>query len=156
MMAHATPERGAEPALSKAERRWQAAALTAGSERAMGITCCPDMARVLLVEDYQGMRKLLCEAAEDAGHAIDCVETMREAEDLLSAGLYDLVICSVVLPDGSGVELAVRAADLGMGTVVISGQPDSLKAMTITGATHLKKPFNVEEFRKLLNDHLGA
>ena len=128
----------------------------AASERATGVTCCPDMARVLVVEEYREVRTLLCEAANDAGHSTDCVETMREAEDLLSAGLYDLVICSVVLPDGSGVELTVKAADLGMGTVLISGQPESLKAMTIAGVTHLKKPFNVEEFRKILDDHLGA
>jgi len=114
------------------------------------------MARVLVVENYRDVLTLLCGAAKDAGHSTDCVETMREAEDLLSAGLYDLVICSVVLPDGSGVELTVKAADLGMNTVLMSGQPDCLKAMTISGVTHLKKPFNVEEFRRILDDHLGA
>ncbi|MBV8892909.1 MAG: response regulator [Acidobacteria bacterium] len=113
------------------------------------------MSRLLLVENSDIVRRLLCEAAEEAGHTADSVETIRAAEDLLSASLYDLVLCNMVLPDGSGVELAVKAAELGMATVILSGQLDSLNAMTIAGVVHLKKP-SVEEFRKFIDDQLGA
>ena len=70
--------------------------------------------------------------------------------------LYDLVICKMVLPDGSGLTLAVKAADLGMSTMVMSGHPGSLEVAIIAGVTHLQKPYGVAEFRKLIDDHLGA
>ena len=98
---------------------------------------------------------MLYEAAEQAGHAADFVAT-QQAEELLAANLYDLVICKMVLPDGSGLELAVKAADLGMSTMVMSGGTDSLEATTIAGVTHLRKPYGIAEFRKLIDDQLGA
>ena len=114
------------------------------------------MARVLVVEDSDVVRTLLCSAIQEAGHTADCVLTQHEAEELFSGHLYDLVICKMVLPDGSGLALAVKAADLGMSTMVMRGHPGCLEVMTIAGVTHLQKPYGVAEFRKLIDDHLGA
>jgi len=114
------------------------------------------MGRVLVVENSDTVRTMLCDAAKAADHTIDCAITQHEAEELISAGLYDLVICTMVLPDGSGLELAVKAADLGMGTMVMSGHPDALKVTTLMGVTHLQTPYSVEEFRKLIDAHLGV
>ena len=114
------------------------------------------MARVLVVEDSDTVRTMLCDAVEEAGHAADCAVTQHEAEELLSANLYDLVICTLVLTDGSGLELAVKAADLGMSTMVMSGHPDALKVTTIASVMHLQQPYSVAEFRQLIDNHLGA
>jgi hypothetical protein len=81
------------------------------------------MARVLVVENSDTVRTMLCDAVKAAAHTADCAATQQDAEELISASIYDLVICTMVLPDGSGLELAVKAADLGMGTMVMSGQP---------------------------------
>ena len=118
--------------------------------------CCFVMARVLVVEDSDTVRTMLCDAIQEAGHTADCAVTQHEAEELLSAGLYDLVICTMVLADGSGLELAVKAADLGMSTMVMSGHPGTLKVTTIAGVTHLQQPYSAAEFRKLIDAHLGA
>lgn len=114
------------------------------------------MARVLVVENSDAVRTMVCDAVKAAGHTADCAATQHDAEEQISANVYDLVICTMVLPDGSGLELAVKAADLGMGTMVMSGHPDALKVTTLMGVTHLQKPYSVEEFRKLIDAHLGA
>ena len=114
------------------------------------------MARVLVAEDSDVLRTMLGEAVKQSGHTADFVATQQEAEELLSASLYDLVICKMVLPDGSGLDLAVKAADLGISTMVMCGHPDRLEATTIAGVTHLQKPYEIAEFRKLISDHLGA
>ena len=114
------------------------------------------MASVLLVETSETVRAMLCDAVKEAGHTVDCALTRGEAEKLLSASLYDLLISSMVLPDGSGLELAVMAAALGMSTMVIARHPDALAVTTIAGVIHLRTPYNSEEFRNLIANQLGV
>jgi len=114
------------------------------------------MASVLVVETSETVGTLLCDAVKEAGHRVELVGTQREAEELLSANLYDLVISAMVLPDGSGLELAVKSADRGMSTMVTAAPPDALTITTIAGTTHLRKPYNVEEFRNLVANQLGT
>lgn len=102
------------------------------------------------------MRTTLGEAIQVAGHAVDCVATKREAEHQLSVGSHDLVICNVKLPDGSGHELAEKATRLGIKTVIMTGHPDEIEAMTTAGIIYLQKPFRLTELGKLIDDHLGA
>ena len=99
---------------------------------------------------------MLCDAAKEAGHAVDCAITRGEAEKLISANFYDLLISTMVLSDGSGLELAVIAADLGMSTMVVAGHPDALTVTTIAGVIHLRKPYNAEEFRNVIANQLGV
>lgn len=119
-------------------------------------SCSGGMARVLIVEDYEIVRTTLGEAIRLAGHDVECVATKREAEDRLSPGSHELIICNVKLPDGSGDELAVKAGGLGMKTVLTTGHPDAIEAMTTAGTVYLQKPFRLEDLCKLIDDHLGA
>ena len=114
------------------------------------------MASVLVVETSETIRTMLCDAAKEAGHAVDCAVTSGEAKERMSASFYDLLISAMVLPDGSGLELAVMAADLGMSTMVIAGHPDALAVTTIAGVIHLRTPYNAEEFRNLIANQLGV
>ena len=114
------------------------------------------MAHVLIVEDYDIVRTTLGEAILLAGHAVDCVATKRDAEDRLSPGSHDVVICNVKLPDGSSDELAAKAAGFGMQIVMMTGHPEAIEAMTTAGIIYLQKPFRLLDLCKLIDDHLGA
>lgn len=114
------------------------------------------MARILLVEDYDLVRHILCDAIAESGHRAHCVITKEEAEASLAAGPYDLVICNIRLPDGSGIDVAGKAADRGIHTVLMTGHPDEIQALVISGIAHLKKPFRLDEFVQLIEDRLGA
>ena len=115
---------------------------------------CPGMARILLVEDHHVLYRMLCEAIEDAGHEAECVQTKTEAEAKLTASAYDLVICDVRLPDGSGHDLASRAADLGIRTLLMTGHPDEATALTISRVAHLQKPFRLIDFITFIERNL--
>ena len=121
-----------------------------------GAASFPEMARILLVEDYDLVRNILFDAIIETGHSAQCCTTKEEAEASLAAGPYDLVICNIRLPDGSGVDIAAKAADHGIRTVLMTGHPDEIQALLISGIAHLKKPFRLEEFVQLIEDRLGA
>ena len=113
------------------------------------------MARVLLAEDYDLVRNVLCEAIAATGHDAHCVTTFEQAAAALETGPYDLVICNIRLPDGSGTDLAGMAADRGIQAVLMTGHPDELQALIVSGIAHLRKPFRLDEFVQLIEDRLG-
>ena len=67
-----------------------------------------------------------------------------------------MVIANVLLPDGTGHEIASRAADLGIKTVLMTGHPDEAQALLVSNVTHLLKPFSIDDFETMIRRYLGA
>jgi DNA-binding response OmpR family regulator len=114
------------------------------------------MARILVVEDQQLFGCFLCDAIEQAGHEAHCVKTKGDAEAALRPRSYDLTVCDVRLPDGSGHELASRAADFGIKTMLITGDPIEAGALASAGVPHLRKPFRMKDFVEQVKASLQA
>jgi DNA-binding response OmpR family regulator len=112
------------------------------------------MARILLVEDHDIVHRMLCDAIIFEGHEADCVKTCREAEEALAHHQYALVICDVLLPDGSGRDVAAKAADRGAKALLITGHPQEAQALLVSGITHLMKPFSLKSFVALIQKHV--
>lgn len=108
------------------------------------------MARILLAEDDESLRRFLAAALLKAGHEVVDFGDGEQAWDCLSARQFDLLLTDIVMPGLDGIELAKRAAD----------KDEGLKIMFITGfaavALHpsanapkrakvLSKPFHLRE-----------
>jgi two-component system, NtrC family, response regulator AtoC len=113
------------------------------------------MTHVLLVEDDDAVRDILCDAIKAAGYTADCVKTKREAEALLAPGSHSLAICNVLLPDGLGYDVADKATALGITALLMTGHPSEMQAMAVAGVAHLQKPIRLQDFEKVLHDYLG-
>jgi two-component system, cell cycle response regulator CpdR len=81
------------------------------------------MARILIAEDDESMRRFLASALGRVGHEVDSVGDGLSAEFAVKAKPYDLLIADIVMPGIDGIELARRATVL---------RP-SLRVMFITG-----------------------
>jgi DNA-binding response OmpR family regulator len=113
------------------------------------------VARVLIVEDDTGLQRFLCEVLEEVPADCDCVTTRAKAETALQANRYDLVIADVRLPDGSGHDVASLASAAGTKTLLMSGYPDDITALTASAVEHLGKPFRVSAFIEMIKRQLG-
>jgi CheY-like chemotaxis protein len=94
------------------------------------------MEKILLVEDYLPLNRLLCDSLEDEDYRVDCVGTAAEAYRMLDQGAHDLAIVDVHLPDGSGYDIADRALKLGIETVILTGRPDQWAALRLWRVEH--------------------
>jgi DNA-binding response OmpR family regulator len=74
--------------------------------------------RILLVEDERELRESLVVGLRRAGYAVDGAAKATEAQRLLEAQSYALVIVDWQLPDGNGIDLADQAAKLRAWTLV--------------------------------------
>ena len=81
------------------------------------------MARILLAEDDESMRRFLAKALENAGHEVVSFGQGDEAHARLKKDVFDILLTDIVMPEMDGIELARRAAELD----------PTLKIMFITG-----------------------
>lgn len=108
------------------------------------------MAKILLAEDDDDMRRFLVRALERAGHDVTSFAEGASAYEEVKQASFDLLLTDIVMPEMDGIELARRAAELD----------PSLKIMFITGfaavalnpdsrapkdAKVLSKPFHLKD-----------
>lgn len=108
--------------------------------------------KVLVVDDQEGMRRMLARAAASWGWQGEFCASVAEARAALRADRFDLALCDADLPDGDGVALAaeLRAANPGLAVVVMSGDPENLERAGRQGLSALlQKPFELAAVRAL-------
>ena len=81
------------------------------------------MAKIILAEDDDDMRRFLVKALEKAGHQVQSFGEGASAFEEIKQTTFDLLLTDIVMPEMDGIELAKRAAELD----------PSLKIMFITG-----------------------
>ncbi|HEX9465606.1 MAG TPA: response regulator [Alphaproteobacteria bacterium] len=118
------------------------------------------MATILVIEDHDDVRAVLCEAVKSAGHEADCVRSVTEAKHVMAMRRHDLVISDMVLPDGDGRDLVRFALARGQramlmtGYTEIAGEPPV--AMGCIGVLHLRKPFSLDRLLDTIDAQLSG
>ncbi len=105
--------------------------------------------RILVAEDSEPVRDLLCEYLRSQGHDVVPARDGAAAMELLEAGEFDLVMTDIEMPRANGFELIERLRkDPGghaIPVIVISGHSelDGIAHCIKMGAEdYLPKPFN--------------
>ena len=114
------------------------------------------MSRILLVEDDQNVRVLLEHVLFDAGYEVDSTATIAEARSLLDSVNYDLLLADGRLPDGTGMELAVRAEANGAKILIITGYAFQLAEQDLGRYDFLMKPVRPTELIQAIERCLGG
>jgi CheY-like chemotaxis protein len=65
--------------------------------------------QILVVEDNQGARQLVCEMLAMLGYRADSVATAEEAVEPIKSGAYNVLLSDISLPGMSGIALAEMA-----------------------------------------------
>jgi DNA-binding response OmpR family regulator len=107
--------------------------------------------RLLVVDDEPEMRELLTRNLGRV-HGVKTAATCKEAENILTAEHFDVLLFDVMLPDGSGLELCSRLRAGGLETPILlltaKGEVRSRVAGLDAGADdYLGKPFALSELR---------
>jgi CheY-like chemotaxis protein len=61
--------------------------------------------RVLIVEDHCDSADAMALLLGIRGHVVDVARTLGDAVRLCAASAYDLILCDIELPDGSGMHI---------------------------------------------------
>ncbi len=115
--------------------------------------------RVLLVEDDASIRRFVEMALEDAGIELVTASTLAAARTALHAGPVALLLCDLMLPDGSGIELLRASLAAGARRVAFSAGVSAVQQAQLQAAgVHavLRKPVALGELLSCVQAQLAA
>ncbi len=106
--------------------------------------------RILVVEDEQHLAAGLKLNFELEAYAADVATSAREAEELLTRAVYDVLVLDVMLPDTSGFELCRDLRERGDFTPVLmltalDSTEDRVMGLEVGADDYLVKPFELSE-----------
>ena len=111
--------------------------------------------RILLVEDEYELRDLMAMGLRRAGYTVDVAATATEAQQLMQAQPYALVVADWRLPDGNGIDLADAAVKRRARTLIISGYSFGLPAGAAERHGMLTKPITVYDLVAAVQHRIG-
>ena len=113
------------------------------------------MTRILIIDDSKVMRDLLKDFLTDDGFEIFTTGDSQEGIDKAVTEHFDICICDIHLPDKNGYEIykEISAKKPQTQFILTDSLPDHLseKAKQAGAYYHLKKPFELEQMRVIIN-----
>ena len=117
-------------------------------------------ARLLLVDDEASLLDFLSLLFQEQGYEVATADSVTSARETLTGSSFDLVLCDITMPDGSGLDLLREIKqDAAERTAVImmtayTSTESAIEAMKLGAYDYVSKPFDVEELRLLVRKAL--
>jgi DNA-binding response OmpR family regulator len=106
--------------------------------------------RVLVVEDYEPLRRSLTQGLREAGFAVDSSPDGEEGQWFARSKSYDVIVLDIMLPKLDGLTLLRRLRDSGNSSPVLfltakDTLNDRVAGLDLGADDYLVKPFALEE-----------
>ena len=117
------------------------------------------MSSILIVDDELSMREFLEILLTEEGYTVSFAASGEEACTILDREMFDLVITDIRMEDIDGIGVLRKAKEVNSETPVIiisafATAETAVEAMKDGAYDYIPKPFNVDEFKKIVRDAL--
>jgi CheY-like chemotaxis protein len=109
--------------------------------------------RLLLVDDHEDTLDFMTRLLRARGHDVTTAKTVAEAASACSSHNFDLAICDLQLPDGTGEDLLAKLRTCGTPAIALSGHasPEDQRHSQSAGfVAHLTKPIALDALEKAI------
>ncbi|HOC44873.1 MAG TPA: sigma-54 dependent transcriptional regulator [Thermoanaerobaculales bacterium] len=115
--------------------------------------------RILVVDDEESIREFLTILLEKEGYDVATADSVAAGIERVAEGAFDLVMCDLKLPDGSGLEVLeeARRRRVDWPFIIITAHTTpqhALESLRAGAAEYLSKPFNVDDLKIILRNLL--
>ena len=112
--------------------------------------------RILIVDDDPQICEYMQTFLERDGFQVKTLSDPLQVEDEIKAGGYHLLVLDLMMPKLDGIQVLerVRKIDTDIAVVIFTGYPNletAVASMKLDAVDYIKKPFNVDEFRVVLD-----
>ncbi|MEK6193398.1 MAG: response regulator, partial [Deltaproteobacteria bacterium] len=109
-------------------------------------------ARVLVVDDDEGMCYTLTRMAQEEGYYTDQAHTLKKGLSLALSGKFDVLFLDVRMPDGSGLDIVPRLQSMSNPPeiIIITGYGDQGGAKTAVKSgvwDYVEKPARIDALK---------
>jgi two-component system response regulator PilR (NtrC family) len=117
--------------------------------------------RILIVDDEPSMREMLRIVLRRDGYDVTVAANGAQAIDLLKRERIDLLLSDIRMPDVTGVDVLRAAKEANRDVVAFmmtafASTDTAVEAMRLGAVDYLTKPFNMDELRLKVRQHLEA
>ena len=117
-----------------------------------------ERARILVIDDDESIRSVL-ESILEEEYVVDTAQNGTDAIKKTKAGLYNLALIDIRLPDMEGTELLTRMKETvpKMRKIIMTGYPslgNAIAAVNKGADAYLMKPFDIEKVLKVIKEQL--
>jgi DNA-binding NtrC family response regulator len=107
---------------------------------------------LLIVDDEASLRDFLSIVFEEEGWAVETAPSIGDARAAIQRREPDVVLCDLMLPDGSGIDLVrdVKAQSPSIAFVMITAHTSTrsaVEALKAGAIDYIAKPFDIEELK---------
>lgn len=112
--------------------------------------------KILIVDDDKAICDYMQTLLERDRYQVKTINDPLLVEEEVRQGHYHLIILDLMMPNMDGIELLgrVRKIDKDVAVVIFTGYPNletAVASMKLDAVDYVKKPFNVDEFREVLD-----
>jgi DNA-binding response OmpR family regulator len=110
---------------------------------------------ILIVDDDKAICDYMQTLLEKDGFTVKALSDSTLVEDEVRQGSYHVIILDLMMPKLDGIEVLkrIRSIDNDVAVVIFTAHPNldsAVAALQLSAVNYIKKPFNVDEFRKVL------
>jgi DNA-binding NtrC family response regulator len=115
---------------------------------------------ILVIDDEKSLREFLTILLEQEGYEVTTADTVATGIERIAGKSFDLVMCDLKLPYGSGLEVLgeARKRQVESPFIIITAHTTpqhAIEALRAGAAEYLSKPFNVEDLKLILTKLVG-
>jgi two-component system, NtrC family, response regulator PilR len=112
---------------------------------------------LLIVDDEASLRDFLSIVFEEEGWSVETAASLADARNAVARHEPDLVLCDLMLPDGSGIDLLreVKAAAPSIAVIMITAHTSTKSAVEALKAgafDYIAKPFDIDELKIIVRN----
>jgi DNA-binding NtrC family response regulator len=107
---------------------------------------------LLIVDDEASLRDFLSIVFEEEGSHVRAAASLEEARTMIEAATPDMVLCDLMLPDGSGIDLIreVKGHSPDIVFIMITAHTSTrsaVEALKAGAVDYIAKPFDIDELK---------
>ena len=117
------------------------------------------LARIIVVDDDESIRKVLATILEENGYTVDTAENGKQAIEKTEKNFYNLGLFDIRLPDIEGTELLAKVKDTTprMRKIIVTGYPslpNAVEALNKGADAYILKPFDMDKILQTIKEQL--
>jgi DNA-binding NtrC family response regulator len=117
------------------------------------------LARIIVVDDDESIRKVLATILEEKGYTVDTAENGKQAIEKTEKNFYNLGLFDIRLPDIEGTELLAKVKNTTprMRKIIVTGYPslpNAVEALNKGADAYILKPFDMDKILQTIKEQL--
>jgi len=111
---------------------------------------------VLVIDDEAALRQIVAATLVKAGYTVEQASCVAEARLKLARGTFDVALCDIKMPDGTGIDVLLEAKTKGLDTVFVmvtasASMETAVEALRGGAYDYIVKPVRNEELLNRLS-----